>query len=760
MTGIGAAIRRLEDGPLVTGSGSYIADLIDETTLHCAFVRSPVSHGTFEPPSLEDALGMPGVVAVFRADKLSLPDLPSSPGPGAPEAIGMGQPALARDRVRHVGDPIAIVVADTAGQAVDAAEQVWVDIDPLPAVTDVSGAMTGDVLLFPEAGTNIVEDATLRSPTPPPIYEREAEIEVDIPRLSPVTIEPLAILVRPNSDGLDVWCGHQSPGRIPTQLGEMLGLPPSTIRARVPDVGGAFGTKGQFYPEYLVVAAVAHRLRRPVVWIQSRQEQLLSGTHGRGMLIRGRIGGDADGRIRGVHFEIFGDVGAYPSTGSRIPFFTQYVIQGLYDIEYVEARAVAAVTNKAPTGPYRGAGRPEGAIAIERAVDAFAAAVEIPPEEVRRRNYVPSSALPFTTQTGAIYDSGDYTAALDIALETVEIDRWRVEQKERRRSGGNPIGIGIGTFVERAGGAIGSAEYGKVELTPDGKVVVRTGSTAAGQGHRTVWSQIAASVFSVPVDSITFFAGDTQEVASSVGSFASRSAQLGGSAVLRTATEVRDMARKVASQMLEAAEVDIELVEGHFQVVGSPGSEVSLMSVARTAREMGIELAAEEMFNPEAQTFPYGAYIAVVEVELDTGEVRLLRLVAVDDCGNVLNPMVVEGQLHGSIMQGIGSALLEAIVYDEDAQPMTTNLVTYLIPTATQPMPLLTKRLFHPAPSNPLGAKGAGEAGCIGVPPAILNAVHDALRDQGVTSISFPFTPARVWEAIADARKRRDGGAQ
>jgi len=755
---MGAAARRLEDGELVTGAGSYVGDLIDGETLHCAFVRSPVAHGTIQPPHLDAALAMPGVIAAFHADTLGLPDLPSSQGQGAPEAMGMGQPALARDRVRHVGDPIAVVVAETSAQAVDGAEQIWVEVDPLPPVLDVASALADEVLLFPEAGTNLVHEATVRTPGPAPTYEREATIEVEIPRLSPVSIEPLAILAMPSGDGLEVWCGHQAPGRLSKQLGEILALPPSAIRVRVPDVGGAFGTKGQLYAEYPVVAAIALRLGRSVAWIQVRQEQLLSGTHGRGMTVRGRIGGDAGGRIRGIHFEILGDLGAYPQSGARVPFFTQYVIQGLYDIEHVEVRAVAAVTNKAPTGPYRGAGRPEGAIAIERAVDAFATEVGLEPEEVRQSNYIPSSALPFTTQTGALYDSGDYTAALALALETVDIDRWRTEKQQRKRDGANPIGIGIGSFIERAGGALGSAEYGKVELLSDGTVVVRTGSTGAGQGHRTVWSQLAAGVFSVPVDQVRFYAGDTHEVAESVGSFGSRSAQLGGSAVFRTAGQVRDRARRIAADMIEASESDLELVDGHFRVVGSPGSEVPLAKVAARAAEMGIELAAEEMFNPEAQTFPYGAYIAVVEVELETGEVKLLSLIAVDDCGNVLNPMVVEGQLHGSILQGIGSALLEAIVYDEDGQPLTTNLVTYLIPTSTQPMPLQSRRLHHPAPSNPLGVKGAGEAGCIGVPPAILNAVHDALRDEGVTSISFPLTPARVWEAIRVARRDRDDG--
>jgi len=730
-----------------------VADLIDEDTLHCVFVRSPVAHGSFEPPSLDDALGSKGVVAVHRADTLGLPVLPSSSGPGSPEAAGMGQPPLAEGRVRYVGEPIVVIVARTAAQATDAAERIWVDIEPLPVVGDVRSALEDEILLFPEAGTNLVHDGTVGDGGPAADPAHEAQIEVAIPRLSPVTIEPLAILATPTGDDLEIWCGHQAPSRLSAQLGATLGLLPGTIRVRIPDVGGAFGTKGQFYPEYAVVAAIAHRLDRSAAWIQTRREQLLSGTHGRGQLVRARVGGDADGRIRSAHIEIIADVGAYPSTGSRVPLFTQYVSQGQYDIEHHTCHVRMAVTNRAPTGPYRGAGRPEAAIAIERAVDAFALVVGLSPEEVRRKNYIPSSALPFTSSTGAIYDSGDYRAALDLALDAVDIDHWRAEQDRRRAAGAMPLGIGIGSFIERAGGALGTGEYGKVELREDGSIVVRTGSTAAGQGHRTVWSQIASDVFTVPLAAIEFHAGDTKEVAASVGSFGSRSAQLGGSAVFRTAVKVREMARRIASDMLEASEADLELVEGHFRVVGSPGSDVPLAAVAAAASSLGITLAAEEMFDPMAQTFPYGAYVAVVEVDVETGEVNLLRLVAVDDCGNVLNPMVVEGQLDGSVMQGIGAALLEAVVYDDDGQPLTSNLMTYLIPSSTQHVPLMTRRLAHPAPSNPLGAKGAGEAGCIGVPPAILNAVHDALRDHGVTSLGFPLTPGRVWEAIRQAER-------
>jgi carbon-monoxide dehydrogenase large subunit len=751
---LGASLKRLEDEELVSGRGAYVADLITEDTLHCAFVRSPVAHGTFDPPDLDEALGMPGVVAAFTNETLGLPDMPSTPGRGAPEAEGMGQPTLARDRVRHVGDPVAVVVAETQRQAVDAIDTIWVDFEPLPVVGSIAQSLTNDTLLFPEVGTNLVHESTVGSPGPPPQVQAAAEVVVEIPRVSPVTIECLAILARPYLDGLEVWCGHQAPARIPNLIGSMLGLEPGAIRGRVPFVGGAFGTKGQFYVEYPVICAVAQKLGRSVAWIQRRGEQLLSGTHGRGQVIRVHIGGDRDGRIRFALIDITGDAGAYPLTGSRIPFFTQLVAQGAYDIEHVEVHAASVVTNRAPTGPYRGAGRPEGAIAIERAVDAFAAEIGMEPEEVRRRNFVRRDQMPFTSHTGAVYDSGDYREALDLALDIVGIDGWREEQERRSREGGNPIGIGIGSFIERAGGG---GEYGKVELLSDGTITVRTGSMSAGQGHRTVWAQVAAGVFGVPVDRVTFYSGDTHEVATGIGSFGSRSAQLGAAAVYRTAHEVVFLARKVAAEMLEAADADLELVDGQFRVVGSPGSEVSLAAVASRAAELDVELAAEEMFDPESMTFPYGTYVAAVEVDLETGHVNPLSLVAVDDCGNVLNPMIVEGQLHGSIMQGLGTAFLEEVVYDEDGQPLTSNLMTYLIPTANQPMPLQSGRIVHPSPTNPLGAKGTGEAGCIGVPPAVLNAVHDALRPLGVRSIDFPITPAKVWQAIQDSRGAHAG---
>lgn len=662
----------------------------------------------------------------------------------------MGQPPLARGRVRYVGEAIAVVVAESQRLAVDAADGIVPEIDPLPVVSDVAVALEGEALVFPEFGSNLIHDDAIGSAGPRPAADVSVRIEVDIPRVSSVPIEPNTILVDGSTEPLEVWCGHQSPGLLATELARALGLEPADIRVRVPDVGGGFGPKGQFYPEYAVVAEVARRLGRRVAWLQSRREQLICGFHGRSQRVTVELGGSRDGRFSYLSAEYLGDVGAYPKTGARIPIFTRAMAPGMYDIPHVISRSKVVVTNRAPTGPYRGAGRPEAAMAIERAVDAFADAIGMTPEDVRRRNYV--TEFPFTSQTGAVYDSGDYATALAKAVEMADIDGWRKLQRERRETGGRPLGIGIGSFLERAGGSSMQGEYGRVELRPDGRIELRSGSTPAGQGHRTVWSQIVADVLTVPPEKVDYIAGDTGLVARSFGTFGSRSAQLGGSALYRTATAVRDKAREVAADMLEASADDLELVDGRFRVRGAPGAEVDLESVARHAAASGVELMAEEVFEPGGLSYPYGVYVAVVEVEVETGEVVLVDLVAVDDCGNVLNPMIVEGQLHGSVMQGLGTVFLEEAGYDADGQPVGSTLMSYLIPTATQAFPLRSGRLFTPSPTNPLGVKGSGEAGCIGVPPAVLNATLDALEPFGVTALDLPLTPLRVWEAIQQAK--------
>lgn len=397
---------------------------------------------------------------------------------------------------------------------------------------------------------------------------------------------------------------------------------------------------------------------------------------------------------------------------------------------------------------------------MERAVDAFARAAGLDPIDVRLANFIPSEALPHRTPTGAIYDSGDYAAALRRAVEMVGLDRIRDEQQRRLDEGRNPIGVGFGAFVERAGGAVDAGEYGRVEVGPDGEIILRTGSASSGQGHETAWAQVAAAALGVSPDDVRYVAGDTDEVAQGVGTFASRSAQIGGSAIWLTAHVVRERAVELVADMLEASAADVVLADGMFSIVGVPGTEMSWSEVAKAAGERGVDLSADEFFVPGAQTFPYGVHVAVVEVDLETGEVRLDRVVAVDDCGNVLNPMLVEGQLHGSLMQGIGQALYEGVQYSEQGQLLTSTLMDYAMPRATDAPPVFSERLVHPAPSNPLGAKGTGEAGCIGAPPAIVNAALDALAPYGVTDLQMPLRPATVWAALAASiREPRVGGA-
>ena len=742
--------RRLEDRRLVTGAGRYVGDVAPAGMVHAAFVRSPLAHGVITELDTDDARQNPGVLAVFAADDLDLRDISSEIPPVA--VRGMSRPPLARDRVRFVGETVAVVIAETAEQAVDAAGLVWVDADPLPVIVDPHDALTDATLIHPDAGTNVVERWTLGTPAQTSDFAVDVSVTVRNQRLGPVPIEPLAALAVPDEPGgLCLFVGHQSPHRLKRQLVNQLAN--DAIEVIVPDVGGGFGMKARFYPEYIVIAAAALRLGRPVRWLQTRRENLLTGSHGRDMLHRVRLAGHASGRIQQAHIEILAGVGAYPHTGAQVPTFTRLVSQEMYDIPEFTMKTTTVVNNLAPIAPYRGAGRPEAAYAMERAVDVFARRAGLDPVEVRRRNLIPPSKLPYRTATGALYDSGDYPAALERAVALIDLESVRREQASRRERGDNPIGAGFGAYVERAGGPADSGEYGRVELGPDGTVVVRTGSTSNGQGHATVFAQVAAQVFDVPLDRVRFIAGDTSQVLDGWGSTASRSAQIGASGIWRNALQVRDQAAERAAEMMEAAPDDVTLTDGIFRVAGVPDLGVTLADVARHATERGQDLAAEEFYSPGAQTFPYGVYAAVVEVDMETGEVRPLRIVAVDDCGNSLNPMIVDGQTQGSLVQGLGQALKEVITYDAEGQLLTATLMDYSIPRALDIPETVLDRIVTPAPSNPLGVKGAGEAGCIGGPPAIVNAVLDALAPYGVTDLDMPLRPSQVWEAIRKAQE-------
>ena len=741
---------RLEDHRLVTGAGRYVADLAPPDTVHLAFVRSTEAHARITGVDTT-AVDAPAILGVFTGADLGLSDIPGDstavPAPDFP------RPHLASEKVRYVGEPVAVVAASTAAAALDAADLVWIEYETLPAVVDPRAGLEDEVLLHEVAGTNVVYRSEQVVGEAKDEYDVVAEIEATNQRLAPTSIEPLGILVVPEDDGrLTVYVSHQRPHGMKARLSQLLPIDSDKLRVVVPDVGGAFGMKGMTYPEYTVAAAVALRLGRPVLWVERRREHMSGGTHGRGSVHKVRLMGTSAGRIQRVEIDVLADVGAYPHNGATIPIFSRLVAFGLYDIPNASLTTTTVVTNTAPTGSYRGAGRPEAAFAIERAIDVFARSAGLDPVEVRLINFIPSASLPYRTATGALYDSGDYAAALRRAVELVGLGEIRQEQRERLANGRDPIGVGFGAFVERAGGGVDGGEYGRIEVDREGRVTLRTGSASSGQGHETAWAQVAAAALGLAPEAVAYVAGDTDQVARGTGTFASRSAQIGAAAIWRTAHVVRRRAIGLAAQLFEASPADVVLANGTFSIVGVPGTEMGWPQVAAAAHDRGIDLSEEEWFVPGAQTFPYGVHVAVVEVSLETGEVRLDRLVAVDDCGNVLNPMIVDGQLHGSLMQGIGQALYEGVQYSEDGQLLTSTLMDYAIPRAGDAPPIISERQVHPAPSNPLGVKGTGEAGCIGAPPAIVNAALDALAPYGVTDLQMPLRAANVWDALSRAR--------
>ena len=741
-----APIRRFEDEPLITGAGRFVGDDVPPGVLAAWFVRSPFASGSIEEVDVADAVAAPGVVAVYTAADLDLKDLPTAP----PIRVeGMDQPMLARDRVAFVGQAVAIVIAESAALAEDAAGLVFIDIDPGEPVISIDDSIRDETLVHSAAGTNIVfRDRKVEGPEPPGGLI-DVTVTVEHPRLAPSPIEALAALATPADGGVHIEVGSQSPHELQRQIAGRLELPDEMVRVTVPDVGGAFGMK-RFHPEYPAVAKAALLLGRPVLWMQSRREIFLAGSHGRSQRHEVTLSATPDGRIHSARFRLLTDTGAYPHRGVMIPLFSRLVAAGLYDIPRVDFEIIAAATNLPPTAPYRGAGRPEAALAIERAVDALALELDLDPADVRRRNFI--SDLPHETAMGARHDSGDYGAALERGLQAARYTEVREEQRAARRRD-KAIGIGIGAFIERTGGAPDAWEYGDVEIEADGTVVARTGSTSTGQGHATAWRRVVAEVFDITPDEVAFAAGDTAVVADSVGTFASRSAQVGASAVWRCAERVRVAAVELVAEMLEAAPGDIRVSGGAFHVAGSADIEVTLAEVAAFAAERQVELRSEERYSPGVQAFPYGVHIATVEVDIATGVVRPLSLVVIDDVGNVLDEMLVGGQIAGSVMQGVGAALFEEMHYSEDGQPRAATFVDYLVPSAMAAVPLHTDFLTHPAPSNPLGAKGAGEGGCIGIPPAILNATLDALAPWGVTELQIPLTPNKVWAAIQAAAR-------
>ncbi|MFL5880885.1 MAG: xanthine dehydrogenase family protein molybdopterin-binding subunit, partial [Actinomycetota bacterium] len=699
------------------------------------------------------AAGMAGVAGVFSAADLDLPPLPAGAAPAA-----MARPVLAAETVRFLGEAVAVVVAETRAQALDAAEAVEVDYEPLPVVTDPEAALAADAPRLFADGGNLARER--RWPDPTRALEG-AEVLVRArfvnQRVVPSPLEPNAAVAVPTGDGLLLYAPCQAPFWVRDTVAEVLGMDPERVRVVVPAVGGAFGARIVTYPEQVVVAALARRLGRPVRYVESRSETMLAMTHGRAQVQEVELAATRDGRITGLRARLVADGGAYPGEAPPNVSSTRYMASGVYRIAQIEVAWACAATNTTPVAAYRGAGRPEATAMVERAVDLLAARLRMDPVELRRRNLIPARAFPYTTATRARYDSGDYEGALDRVLEAAGYEALRAEQAGRRERGDvRQLGIGLSVYVEVTGGG---SEYGEVVVEADGRVTVRTGVSPHGQGHETAFAQLISTTLGVGADQVTVVHSDTAALPRGDGTMASRSLQIGGSAVVQAAGQVLDKATALAAHLLEAPVEDVALFPGEgLGVAGAPETALGWAELAAAAADparrppgMGPGLEAAVDFEPDQSTFPFGAHLAVCEVDTETGLVRLLRHVAVDDSGRILNPVLAEGQVHGGIAQGVAQALFEEVGYDAEGNCLNGNLAVYAMPAAPELPAFETERTETPTLLNPLGAKGIGESGTIGATPAVQNAVVDALAHLGVTHIDMPLTPERVWRALRDA---------
>jgi carbon-monoxide dehydrogenase large subunit len=762
---VGASIKRREDPRLVTGQGQYVDDVRLPGTLYMAFVRSPHAHARLGRIDTNAALQQPGVVAAFTHADCDL--RLTTHVPLNPEKPPPPHPLLAHDRVRHVGEAVAVVLADDRYVARDAADLVEVEYEPLPAAASMEAALAegaplvhedypGNVYLKMERNKGDIEAAFRAA-------QRVVRIDIFNQRVNSLPMEPRAALAeyRRYDETLTLWSSTQLPHTLRSEVAKFLDLAESRVRVIAPDVGGGFGSKMNLYPEEVLTAWAAKRLGRPVKWVEERRESLLTLSHGRGQIDEIEAAVAADGKILGLRARVVGDLGAHLLMSTPlIPVLTINMLVGPYDIPVVASELTEVFTHCAPTDAHRGAGRPEATFLLERLMDRIAAELGLDPADVRRRNFVQPDQFPYTSAVGGVYDSGNYPAALEKALQVVGYRELREEQR-RLRQQGRYLGIGIGSYVELTG--VGPSrgfgapvwEAAVVRAEPDGTVTVVSGSPSQGQGHETSFAQIVAGELGVPFESVRVLTGDTAVGVTGIGTFGSRSIPVAGGAIAGAAARVREKALQVAAALLEAAPADLEYRDGQAMVRGQPGKVVTFQQIASAAYaaymlppEIEPGLEATMFFDPPNMTYPFGTHICVVEVDPRSGEVQLLRFVAVDDAGRIINPLLAAGQLHGGIAQGIGQALYEEIVYDDEGQLRTASLMDYAIPTADKVPNYELDHTETPGTTNPLGAKGIGEAGTIGSTPAVVNAVLDALRPFGVTHIDMPLKPERIWRAI------------
>jgi carbon-monoxide dehydrogenase large subunit len=775
---IGSAVKRVEDPRLFTGAGTYIGDLLPTGVLHAHFVRSPYASARITRIDARAALTMPGVAAVFTA-----PDVNDriGPLPGASSIEGARNPKrtlLAEGVVRFVGEAVAVVVAETAAIARDAADAVAVDYDALPAVVDLDAAATdGAPLVHESLGTNVCFHQTVSHGDVDAAFaraERVVERRIVNQRVAAVPLECRATLAeyRRGEGSLVVYAGTQFPHVMRTQIATILGMRENQVRVIAPEVGGGFGAKANVYPDEILVAWLATRLDRPVRWLEERSENLATMAHGRDQIDYISAACRNDGTVIGLKGRILADLGAYLYFGTaEIPTLTTLMGTGPYRFTDLRYDLYGVFTNKVPTDAYRGAGRPEATYFQERMMDAIAADLGLDPAEVRRRNFIEKDQFPYTTPIGLTYDSGDYAMALDRAMELSGFHQLKSEAPALRKQG-KLRGVGFASYVEicafgpsKKMGA-GGFETAIARVEPSGKVTIYTGASAHGQGHETAFAQIAADALEIDISDVTLLHGDTASAPySNNGTGGSRSLALGGSALKLAMDDVRDKTLRIGAHLLEASVEDVELVEGAVQVKGAPGRSVTFAQVAREAytgarlpdgMEPGLQFT--RVFDPPNFTFPFGTHVAAVDVDMDTGKVTLVKYLTVDDCGNVVNPLLVNGQVQGGVAQGAAQALWEEIVYDKETGQLVTGSLGDYAAVRAGGLPMMENhRTVTTSPSNPLGVKGIGEAGTIGSVPTVANAVADALRQIGIHHVDIPATPERIWRLIQSARDSQPG---
>lgn len=784
---VGRARPRKEDAHLITGRSRYTDNITLPGMLHLAMVRSPYAHARITSVDASAAKSSPGVVAVLTgADVADQQGSLPNAWPITPEQKAPAHPAIAVDTVAFAGEVVACIIARSAAAARDAAELVDVSYEELPVVLDLEEAVKDEVLAHPDLGTN--KSATWvfdsgEAGTGKPVSEALAGAEVLIERtfyqqrLIPSFMEPRSTVVDPTGEQITVWSATQVPHILRLMLALTLGIPESKVRVIAPDVGGGFGGKLQVTPEEAITVLAARHTGKPCKYTETRSESLMAAHHGRAQVQKLKLSATKDGIVTGLDVHLLADMGAYLGlVTSGIPILGAFMYNSIYKFPAYRFECTNLFTNKAWTDAYRGAGRPEATFAIERLMDELAVELDMDPLEVREKNWIKHEEFPFTTVAGLEYDSGNYEAATAKALELFGYDALRAEQVRRRESN-DPVqlGIGISTFTEMCGlapsrvlGALnyaaGGWEHAQVRVLPTGNIEVVTGSSAHGQGHETAWSQLVADRLGVPFENVEVLHGDTQISQRGLDTYGSRSLTVGGMAVLAAADKVIEKAKVVAAHMMEASEEDIEFTDGKFRVKGTEQStalgEIAFAIFSAHNLPDGFEpnLDSDATFDPQNFSFPHGTHLAAMEVDTETGQVTIRKYVCVDDVGVVVNPLIVEGQVHGGLAQGIAQALYEEAVHDDAGTLVTGSFVDYLVPGAPDLPHFTTARTETPSTTNQLGAKGVGEAGTIASTPAIVNGVLDAVRHLGVKDIRMPCTPSRVWAALEEAKMT--GGVQ